>query len=103
QLPALRTRRADIPLLAAHFVRLVGPANNLPNVRLAADALEALGQHSYPGNVRELRNLIERLVILSPDDAISGADVAKALGMSNAPGGGGLYRPGVPFRLLAEA
>jgi DNA-binding NtrC family response regulator len=101
-LPALRSRREDIPLLADHFLVLAAHANNRPNVTLTPDAMNALCQHSYPGNVRELRNLIERLVILSPDDTISGPDVARSLGMSASPARVGLYRPGVPFRLLSE-
>jgi DNA-binding NtrC family response regulator len=71
-------------------------------VHLEEDAIEALGQYSWPGNARELKNVIERLVILSPDDAIGADDVSTCL-----PGGvtkktSGLYRPGVPFRVLVE-
>src|SRR6185369_9304426 len=53
-------------------------------------------------NVRELRNVAERLVILSPGDAIGAEDVANALGMGASIASAGLYRPGVPFRVLAE-
>ncbi|HYO93661.1 MAG TPA: helix-turn-helix domain-containing protein, partial [Polyangiaceae bacterium] len=56
----------------------------------------------FPGNVRELKNLIERLVILNPDDAVTAADVERLAGMGGAPAPAGLYRPGVPFRVLAE-
>jgi DNA-binding NtrC family response regulator len=101
-LPPLRARRDDIPGLAKHFVEHVGRANNRPGVSLAEEAIGALARHSFPGNVRELRNLIERLVILSPDDAITAADVQRALGMGVSPGAQGLYRPGVPFRVLVE-
>src|SRR5262249_44433624 len=52
--------------------------------------------------VRELRNLIERLVILAPDDAVTASDVERALGMGASPGQAGLYRAGVPFRVLVE-
>ncbi|HEY6559319.1 MAG TPA: sigma-54 dependent transcriptional regulator [Polyangiaceae bacterium] len=102
ELPPLRARREDIVRLAGHFLVQAARANNRPNVRLNADAERALTQHSYPGNVRELKNLIERLVILSPDDDISESDVARALGMSASPARAGLYRPGVPFRVLSE-
>jgi DNA-binding NtrC family response regulator len=101
-LPPLRARRDDSPGLAKHFVEHVGRANNRPGVSLAEEAIGALARHSFPGNVRELRNLIERLVILSPDDAITAADVQRALGMGVSPGAQGLYRPGVPFRVLVE-
>jgi DNA-binding NtrC family response regulator len=102
EVPPLRARREDIRLLSAHFLELSSRANNRPAVRLTEQAMEALGRHSYPGNVRELRNLIERLVILSPDDTISADDVRAQLGIAAAPAATGLYRPGVPFRVLAE-
>ncbi|MBN2194062.1 MAG: sigma-54-dependent Fis family transcriptional regulator [Polyangiaceae bacterium] len=101
-LPPLRARREDIPLLAAHFLEATARANNRPGARLGPDAVAALGRHSFPGNVRELRNLIERLVILSPDDLVTAPEVERALGMGQAPPSLGLFRPGVPFRVLAE-
>ena len=101
-LPPLRARRADIPALARHFMSIAARANNRPNVHLGPDAIEAFTRHSFPGNVRELRNLVERLVILSPDDAITASDVERALGMGSSPGHAGLYRSGVPFRVLVE-
>jgi DNA-binding NtrC family response regulator len=102
ELPPLRARRDDIPQLAAHFITLAARANNRPGVTFLPAALDVLSRHSYPGNVRELRNLIERLVILAPDDRVDAGDVERALGMSGSPGAAGLYRPGVPFRVLAE-
>ncbi len=101
-LPPLRARRDDVPLLAGHFLDQAARANNRPGVQLAPDAIAALARHSFPGNVRELKNLIERLVILSPDETIGAADVERSLGMSMSPTTAGLYRPGVPFRVLAE-
>lgn len=101
-LPPLRSRRDDIPLLARHFLPIAGRNNNRPSVTLADDALEPLTGHSYPGNVRELRNLIERLVILNPEDIITGEDVRRALGTAGRPTATGLYRPDVPFRILVE-
>jgi DNA-binding NtrC family response regulator len=76
-------------------------ANDRPGMRLLDGAVSALSAHSYPGNVRELRNVIERLVILSPDETIGDADVRTCLG-GNAVPTGSLYRPGVPFRVLSE-
>ena len=101
-LPPLRARRADVEPLAKHFVTLAGRMNDRPHIELTAEAARALERHSFPGNVRELRNLVERLVILSPTDSITGVDVEDALGMGASPGTAGLYRPGVPFRVLAE-
>jgi DNA-binding NtrC family response regulator len=101
-LPPLRARREDVPALAKHFMTALSRANNRPNAHLKDDAVAALVRHSFPGNVRELRNLVERLVILSPDDEVRAADVERALGMGTSPASAGLYRPGVPFRVLVE-
>lgn len=102
QLPPLRARREDIAELAEHFVELARQAHGRSGARLTAAALTELSQHSYPGNVRELKNLIERLVILSPDETITDGEVRSALGMGASPKTAGLYRPGVPFRVLVE-
>jgi DNA-binding NtrC family response regulator len=102
ELPPLRTRRDDIPLLAAAFLEAARRDNHRPGVTLGKDALGALGRHSFPGNVRELRNLIERLVILNPDDLVTASDVERAIGLGSAASAQGLYRPGVPFRVLSE-
>src|SRR6478735_1707270 len=79
ELPPLRARREDIALLAKTFFELARTANARPTMTLADDALAAMARHSFPGNVRELRNLVERLVILNPDDAITGEDVDRAV------------------------
>jgi DNA-binding NtrC family response regulator len=103
-LPPLRARRDDVPLLARHFVAQAAIGNGRPGIVLQEDALSALGRHGFPGNVRELKNLAERLVILAPDERITASDVEQALGMGGSPGAAsvGLYRPGVPFRVLSE-
>ncbi|MBL9024730.1 MAG: sigma-54-dependent Fis family transcriptional regulator [Myxococcales bacterium] len=101
QLPPLRSRRDDIPELCSHFLSLAMAANDRPGMRLTEAAIAALSAHSYPGNVRELRNVIERLVILSPDETISDAEVRTCLGGGAVPAGN-LYRAGVPFRVLSE-
>ena len=101
-LPPLRARREDIPLLGAHFLSIAAAESDRPAMRFGADALAALSAYAFPGNVRELRNVIERLVILTPDDEISEADVRACLNVSAKPPGGGLYRPGVPLRVLLE-
>ncbi|HEV8245784.1 MAG TPA: sigma 54-interacting transcriptional regulator, partial [Polyangiaceae bacterium] len=102
ELPPLRSRRDDVPFLAQHFLETLRRANNRPGLTLAQEAVEVLGRHSFPGNVRELRNLIERLVILNPDDSVTKSDVERAIGLGAAPAVAGLYRPGVPFRVLSE-
>jgi two-component system, NtrC family, nitrogen regulation response regulator NtrX len=101
-IPPLRARREDVPLLARHFLELAARANDRKDIAIDEEALGVLSGYSFPGNVRELRNLIERLVILTPDAVIRAEDVKNCL-----PGGAaqkplGLYRPGVPFRVLVE-
>jgi len=102
ELPPLRARREDIPLLARHFLEQASRANARPGVSLTEDALAALSRHSFPGNVRELRNLIERLVILSPDETITASEVERSLGMAASLSTAGLFRPGIPFRVLVD-
>jgi len=102
ELPPLRARREDIPRLAEHFLIAARKANARPGMTLAPTAIAALIRHPFPGNVRELRNLLERLVILNPDDLVTGEDVERSLGMGAATQSAGLYQAGVPFRVLAE-
>jgi len=65
ELPPLRNRPEDIGLLAAHFLDLAGRRLNCPEVRLTDGVLEQLTAYDWPGNIRELHNVIERAVILS--------------------------------------
>lgn len=65
EVPPLRERREDIPLLADHFLRLLAREMGMPKTRLRPEALAALERYDYPGNVRELKNLIERGLIES--------------------------------------
>jgi DNA-binding NtrC family response regulator len=101
-IPPLRARREDVPNLARHFLEIASKANDRPQMRIEDDAMQVLASYSFPGNVRELRNLMERLVILTPDDVIRAADVRVCLPGGNAPKAVGLFRPGVPFRVLVE-
>ncbi len=102
EIPPLRARREDIPLLARHFLALAGRSNDRPGMNMTDDALSVLSGYSFPGNVRELKNLIERLVILSPDETIDAEQVRSFLPQTGAPAPGGLFRPGMPFRVLVE-
>jgi transcriptional regulator with GAF, ATPase, and Fis domain len=65
ELPPLRNRLEDIGLLATHFLDLASRRLNCPKVSLPDEALEQLSAYDWPGNIRELRNVIERAVILS--------------------------------------
>ena len=69
-LPPLRSRREDIPLLVNHFLEFYANENGLSPRRLSADALRALIDYDWPGNVRELENSIERGVVLSSSPMI---------------------------------
>jgi DNA-binding NtrC family response regulator len=102
ELPSLRSRREDIPLLARHFLHLASRANDRRGMKMTDDALHVLSGYSFPGNVRELKNLIERLVILSPDETIDADQVRSFLPQASVPAAGGLFRPGMPFRVLVE-
>jgi DNA-binding NtrC family response regulator len=73
-LPPLRSRREDIPLLAQHFLDFYTAENGMAPRKLSADALRALMDYDWPGNVRELENSIERGVVLSSGPVI-GADL----------------------------
>jgi two-component system response regulator PilR (NtrC family) len=70
RLPPLRERREDIPILVDHFVRKFGAEHGRKISGVDPDTMSALVNHSYPGNVRELENLIERAVTLAPGDRL---------------------------------
>ena len=77
--PPLRDRREDIPPLIDHFVRKCAEANRKPIVGLTRDARDLLLRYDYPGNVRELENLVERAVVLTRDEVIGPADLPLTL------------------------
>jgi two-component system nitrogen regulation response regulator NtrX len=77
--PALRQRRDDVPLLADHFARLFSQEHNKKAKKFSAAASKALLDAPWRGNVRELRNLVERLVIMSPGENIDVADLPPEL------------------------
>jgi two-component system nitrogen regulation response regulator NtrX len=65
-LPALAERREDIPALIAHFAARYAAEQRLPTPEFSTDAVAALQAYDWPGNVRQLRNVIERTIILAP-------------------------------------
>ena len=71
-LPPLRERREDIPRLAAGYLEHFGRLQRRPGLRFAPDALPALVAHDWPGNLRELRNAVERAVIFAPGAVVEG-------------------------------
>jgi DNA-binding NtrC family response regulator len=66
QLPPLRDRMSDIPLLVQHFLNKYAEENERPVLELRPETLDVLMEHDWPGNVRELENVIERAVVLTP-------------------------------------
>jgi DNA-binding NtrC family response regulator len=74
EVPALNDRLEDIPLLAEHFLNLICEEYGMPVKQIEADAVKELQQISWTGNIREFRNVVERLIILC-DKTITAADV----------------------------
>ncbi len=69
-LPPLRERRDDVPLLVEHFMKIYGRKYQKPDIHVSPDTLRVLGNYQWPGNVRELQHVIERAVILTESDSI---------------------------------
>ncbi|NOK38446.1 sigma-54-dependent Fis family transcriptional regulator [Corallococcus exercitus] len=78
-LPTLRERPEDIALLSRHFLEVHARTNGRPPFTLSEDGLRALQTQPWPGNVRQLQNFLERLVVLSDGPVLTGADVAREL------------------------
>jgi two-component system, NtrC family, nitrogen regulation response regulator NtrX len=80
--PPLRERREDVPMLVRHFARIAIDEQRLPVREFTSDALELLARLDWSGNVRELRNTVERLLILARGSSIGAADVERLVGGS---------------------
>ncbi len=104
-LPPLRQRAGDIETLSTHFFAWAKKRNDRPHITLSPEALKRLCTHNFPGNVRELRNLMERLVILSPSETIDLRFVEETgLGQRSAREGSvSLYEEGRSFKELTDA
>jgi two-component system, NtrC family, nitrogen regulation response regulator NtrX len=85
-LPPLRERREDIPSLVAHFAAQVSAQNVWKPVSFSAEAMAALQAHTWRGNVRELRNMVERLMLLATDGQVDLATAEMALPRSGSAG-----------------
>ena len=75
ELPPLRERGEDVPLLARYFLEFFAAKYQRPSLPWSADFAPALQAHSWPGNVRELRNAMERLSVLAPGANLSASDI----------------------------
>ena len=85
EVPSLRDRVADIPALVAHFAEQLGAGAGVPGRQFSAEAIARLKSRVWPGNIRELRNGVERALILAPDKVITATDIDTLLPV--APGG----------------
>jgi two-component system nitrogen regulation response regulator NtrX len=109
RLPALRERREDIPELVSHFLARYAAERRMPPPTISEEAMAALQAHDWPGNVRQLRNIMERTLILAPGDRASRIDVdmlpPEILDNQNAMGGGGTAMAimGSPLREARES
>jgi two-component system nitrogen regulation response regulator NtrX len=75
RLPALRERREDIPELVSNFLTRISAERRLALPSVSEEAMAALQAHEWPGNIRQLRNIIERTLILAPGDRVSCIEV----------------------------
>jgi len=106
RVPSLRERRDDIPLLANHFLQSFGKENGREGLRFHPDAMRALMAARWEGNVRELRNAVESLVILVPREEIQLADLPEEYRREPAPADARLDetpRPWPPDRSMPSA
>ncbi len=89
--PPLRERRTDVPLLVRHFLEVYGERFGRPGIEMDREAVRALSLHPFPGNVRELENLIQAAVALAPTGGIISVE---DLGLDQGFQPGGLASPG---------
>lgn len=79
ELPPLRSRREDIPLLVEHFLDFFCTRHKRPTKRVSPEAIQILASAAWPGNVRQLRNVVERLVITCAGDVIQASELPAEL------------------------
>jgi two-component system nitrogen regulation response regulator NtrX len=107
RVPALAERREDIPELVAHFMLQISASTGLPTRRIGEDAMAVLQAHDWPGNLRQLRNNVERLMILTrgdPDAIISADMLPREIGeiLPSTPSQGGTHIMSLPLREARE-
>lgn len=74
RIPALRERPEDIPLLATYFAKKQTELNHLPEIEFSSEAIRFLQKLSYPGNIRELKNLVDRTILVSGKKSVTDKD-----------------------------
>ncbi len=85
-MPTLRERSEDIPLLAQHFLKKFGEEMVIPNLTISPSAMEKMIQYNWPGNIRELRNAVERAVVMGNGKEILPEDLPIGGTRANYPG-----------------
>jgi DNA-binding NtrC family response regulator len=90
-MPALRERREDVPLLLEHFLAAACKRHNRPRPRFSSALTRRLLDHAWPGNARELSNVVERLVLLAGNEPLELEDLPAGFGPTVAAGGGGRF------------
>ncbi len=87
EVPPLREHAEDLRQLIEHFVGQICKEENIKRKKLSDDAFKIFEEHDYPGNIRELRNLIERMLILSRTEMIDAQEAARVVPRKSGPGG----------------
>jgi len=96
-MPPLRERKADIPSLVDHFIRRYAAENEKPVAGIEESALQRLIRYDWPGNIRELENIIERAVVLCAGPRIAIEHLPELVGMPETEGRRIRFTPGVSF------
>ena len=117
ELPPLRDRREDISVLVRHFLQKICPEMRRPVMNISPAAMRALEAYNWPGNVREIENVVERIVALTDGNMIHPSDLPEGIGKVAIDGHQDLYAPrvtsdgvdmpqvisGIEKRLISEA
>jgi two-component system nitrogen regulation response regulator NtrX len=101
EIPPLRARRADIPQLVEHFVAQFTEQSGLARKEFEKEAVKRLTAYDWPGNIRELRNAVERLLILTAGPVVTPEDVERLAGVGTRDAGGGGDLTGAPWMRAA--
>jgi two-component system nitrogen regulation response regulator NtrX len=103
EVPPLRERLEDVPALVAHFAERLAASAGVPGKKFTDDAIRRLQSRTWPGNIRELRNAVERALILSPGKVVSAVDVERLLPAVDGPPGTSIEAtPGQTFEAFRE-